>query len=174
MKRQMPAAGLRLEVPFEFEKRGSTDIVVRLEDASVGIELKYLTRRLACEFEGEMFRLKAHGATDLRRYDILKDVQRLERFNLAHGGPSYVIALTNDPAYWREVARTGTIDAAFRLCDGRTVTGECRWAEHAAPGSIRNREDCITLRGHYSMRWQAYSDLGMASGQFRYLLIPVG
>ena len=169
-----PTAQLRLEVPFKFEKRGATDIVVSHQGEVTGVELKYLTRRLDLRMGGEEFSLRAQGATDLRRYDILKDVQRLERFNVAFGGQSVVIALTNDPAYWTPTSRVGTIDAAFRLCEGRVVSGDCSWAPHASPGSIRNREAPLALAGSYTLSWQFYSSLGVAGGEFRYLLIPVG
>ncbi len=174
LRMHVPEAHLRLEVPFAFESRGSTDIVVRLPNTVCGIELKYFTKRLAFRQGNEMFELKAHGATDLRRYDVIKDVQRLERFNREFGGPSYIIALTNDPAYWTPINRSSTIDAAFRLCEGSTITGTLAWAPHASPGSIRNREKQLELSGIYQLAWGRYSDLEVRGGEFRFLLLTVG
>lgn len=168
-----PTLDLRLEVPFAFEQRGATDLVARSGSFVSGIELKYLSRGLEHEEGGEIFRLKDQGATDLRRYDILRDIERLERFNREYGGPSYVIALTNDPAYWNPVRRAGTIDAAFRLCNGRNISGTCIWAAHAGAGTVKGRDRPITLEGAYCANWLPYSMLGTARGQFKYLLFSI-
>ena len=170
---QEPSLDLRLEVPFAFERRGATDLVIRSRSFVSGIELEYLSQSLVHEIDGEAFNLKDQGATDLRRYDIVKDIERLERFNQEYGGTSFVIALTNDPAYWRPVRRKGTIDAAFRLCEGRTFGGECRWAESAAAGTVKGRERPISLSASYCANWAPYSILGPARGEFRYLLFSI-
>jgi hypothetical protein len=167
------SVSVRLEVPFSFDKPGATDIVARSGGSTSGIELKYLTRQLAFKSDGETFNLKAQGATVLRRYDVLKDVQRLERFNEQHGGPSHVVVVTNDPAYWNPSKRRCTIDSDFRLCEGRVVSGLCRWAETASPGSMRNREEPINLHGSYMIRWQPYANLEVKNGEFRYLHISI-
>lgn len=174
LREQFPKMQVRLEMPHGPSLGGATDIVARFDGVTIGIELKYLTKRLNVDVQGEAFQLKAHGATDLRRYDVLKDVERLERFNADHRGRSYVIALTNDPAYWRAVKSDQTIDAAFRLCENRRVTGELSWASHASPGSVRGREKSISLGAEYSISWHDYSDLGVGSGQFRFLCIEIG
>lgn len=43
-------------------------------------ELKYLTAGWTGEVGGERFTLKNHGAQDVRAYDVVKDIERLERF----------------------------------------------------------------------------------------------
>ena len=173
LREQFPAMQVRLEMPHGPHNGGATDIVARFDDVTIGIELKYLTKRLNLDVDGEAFRLKAQGATDLRRYDVLKDVERLERFNAQYGGQSYVIALTNDPAYWRAARSNQTIDAAFRLCDDRRVTGELNWANNASAGSIRGREKPISLCAEYNISWKDYSDLGVNAGHFRFLCIEI-
>ena len=173
LKSEFSEIALRLEVPFAFETRGATDILVRHPQFFGGIELKYLTRKLVTDVNGEHFALKAQGATDLRRYDILKDVQRMERLNRDFGGPSYVVALTNDSAYWNKVKTVNTIDAAFRLCEGANVEGVLQWAGHAGAGTTKNRNKPLELAGSYPIRWHDYSDLGLQKGQFRYLLFEV-
>ena len=174
LREQYDGMKVRLELPHGPDVGGATDIVANYEGATLGIELKYLTKRFIFDLEGEAFHLKAQGATDLRRYDVLKDVERLERFNAIYGGKSYVIALTNDPAYWRAVKSDRTIDAAFRLCEDRLVAGELRWASHASAGSMRGRERVISLGTEYRLSWNDYSNLAMTAGYFRYLCIQVG
>jgi hypothetical protein len=170
-----PACHVRLEVPSPIPGVGTTDIVIRRGQNMFGIELKYLTKRLTHEHLGESFSLKAQGATDLRRYDVLKDIQRLERFNEAFGGPSFVIVLTNEAAYWND-GRVQTIDSSFRLHHGRLVggDGELRWADHAGTGTTKGREAPIPLRRQYQLGWGDYSAIAGAAGAFRYLSVEIG
>ena len=169
-----PDCQIRLEVPSTSDGIGTTDIVVRHGGAVCGVELKYLTRRYETEVLGEAFRLKAHGAQDLRRYDVLKDVWRLERFNRVYGGPSFVVALTNDRSYWRSFNRRATIDGAFRLDDGRAVSGELRWSDLAGARTIKGRSAILDLLGSYSLVWRDYGRNFEGGQPFRYLAIEVG
>ncbi len=174
LRETLPDCQIRLERPFGYHKGGATDIVLMYNGSIYGIELKYLTKRLVYELEGEIFQLKAHGATDLRRYDVLKDAVRLEAFNAVHRGKSFVIALTNDPAYWRPTKKLTSIDAAFRLCEGRKVSGELHWASHASAGSIKGREIFLQLKNEYQIAWHDYCSLPEGASTFRYLSFEVG
>jgi hypothetical protein len=169
----IPDCHVRLEMPFGYERGGATDIVLKRAGIIYGIELKYLTKRLLRDEPEECFQLKAQGATDLRRYDVLKDTERLEAFNLQHGGISYVITLTNDSAYWRPTNRTAPIDADFRLHEGRRVSGQLTWAPQASPGTIRGRNAAISLNNEYQMLWKDYAILGNGAATFRYLALEV-
>lgn len=164
---------VRLEVPSIYPGVGTTDLVVRTRGGIYGIELKYLTRKQAHEFEGEQFSLKAQGATDLRRYGVLKDIQRMEAFNRFHGGPSYVVVLTNDPAYWNKSAKPTSIDAEFRIEHGRRVGGLMTWAAHAAAGSIKGREAPLELVNRYTLDWRDYPATSPLQIGFRYLCVKV-
>ena len=70
--------------------------------------------------------LSQQSALPLSRYDFWKDLRRLELLcgeRLMTTG--WTIALTNDPGYWKR-GRSGTIDEAFRLDDGRAVKAGLR------------------------------------------------
>jgi len=168
-----PACEVRLEVPSNREGVGTTDLVVRRNGVVHGIELKYLKKQFKFDHPNEIFRLKSHGAPDQRRYDVLKDIQRLERFNELFRGSSFAIVLTNDPTYWNGGVTGNTIDADFRLNHGRVVNGELSWAKHAGAGSIKGREPTISLAGTYELRWADYSLLPGVAGAFRHLCIEV-
>ena len=47
---------------------------------NISIELKYITSRLVTEHVGESFYLKAQSGNDIRCYDAVKGLQRLEKF----------------------------------------------------------------------------------------------
>lgn len=172
-------AGIRLEWPVELpdqEKRIYVDLW--LPGRNVAVELKYLTRRLVFKPNGERFALRHQGAQDIRRYDFLKDIERLEQLSLSKQNDvqsGVAILLTNDPLYWNPPRREGTVDAEFRLHEGRAVKGTMKWAEETSLGTKRGREGSICLKGSYPLQWLDYGDGGDgAYQQFRYLAIPVG
>lgn len=169
----------RLDARVRLERPDPTERIyvdLWLPTNEVAVELKYLTRRLDFEREGELFTLRNQGAQDIRRYDFLKDIQRLERLsNRTDVRAGFAILLTNDPLYWRPPRREGTVDAQFRLHDGRTVEGELAWSEEASSGTKEGREKPICLKDTYRLQWQDYWNGGDgASRQFRYLAVQIG
>ena len=167
-----PDGGVRLEYKPLPAERMYLDIWVR--GIGVAVELKYRTRELNLVLEGESFTLLNQGAQDICRYAFLKDIQRLEALHtLKSAQAGFALLLTNDPLYWKPPSRPDTIDAAFRLHEGRTITGEMAWSERASAGTTKNRENPIHLNGSYDLRWQDYAD-NMGDGhnhRFRYLAV---
>jgi len=111
---QRSTCQVRLEAPLPVgEKRGHVDIWMSDDTAFCAVELKYKTRRVRVEVNGETFDLLDQSAQDCGRYDFLKDLERLERIVSANDDiVGYAVFLTNDSAYWTQPTRTGTIDAA--------------------------------------------------------------
>ena len=148
----------------------------------VAIELKYLTRKLNHEHDREVFALKDQSAQDLRRYDFLRDIERLESVvALPHVQAGVAILLTNDPSYWNPPPRPDrtTNDYEFRLHEDRTVGGDMAWSERAGAGTIKGREEPICLKGSYNLQWQDYTPRDYTfieqerNRQFRYLMVHV-
>ncbi len=170
-----PDCKIRLEFPFPSrERRRYLDIW--LPDEGIAIELKYPTRNLKLRQRGESYSLRDQSAQDLGRYDFLKDIQRLELLCEKWGAcrAGLAVLLTNEPLYWKPPLSKTTVDAALRLHEGRTVTGEMAWASHAGPGTMEGREPPVHLRGSYDLRWQDYSSHPEKYGKFRYLAVSVG
>lgn len=174
---QFPDALIRMERPVP-----STlgvlyvDITVQVADQTFAFELKYKTRAAAVKIAGESFVLQDHGAQPLGRYDVLKDVTRLESLvEKSANIRGEVIFLTNDSAYWSEPRSTTDTSVAFSLHDGRLFSGRLEWAAKASEGTKRKREDALELRGEYGLRWREYSKIKSGDySQFRYLVIEVG
>ena len=167
----MPDWEVRLEYkPFP-TKRLYLDLW--LPDIGVAMELKYYTGKLHLERDDESFALLDQSARDVRRYDFLKDIQRLEQLSkLPQARAGIAVLLTNDPTYWKSSSRPDTVDAAFRLHDGRKITGQMAWAERASDGTTKNRKESILLKGSYDLRWHNYANLGNGSNRlFRYLTV---
>ena len=169
----IPDGGVRLEFkPFPDQPMY---IDIWLPGIGVAAELKYKTRKLKLWREGESFALRDQAAQDISRYDFVKDIRRLEQLRrLPNARVGYAVLLTNDPSYWKRSLRHDTVDAAFRLHEGRTITGEMAWSERASTGTTKKRETTIRLNGSYDLHWQNYADMGGGRNrQFRYLVVKV-
>lgn len=164
---------LRLEYPIGIDGHASLDILLRKGAAQFGIELKYLCRLVHRAIDDEIFALKHQSAHDIRRYDVVKDIVRMERFAARFGAHAAVLVLTNDPAYRSRRRRADTIDAAFDLSDLSNLTSTLDWTAAAGAGTTKGRAEPLTLSGSYDLRWNDYSDLGGDGGHFRYLYVPI-
>lgn len=166
-----PAARVRLEGRPLANESLYLDIWLELEQQAWAIELKYPARRFDVNLDDEQFSLRNHGAQDITRYDFIRDIARLERITRHRAfARGLALLLTNDPSYWQPGPRADTIDAAFRLHQGRHLTGEVSWGVHAGDGTTKGRTLPHQLLGAYLMEWQDYS---LVEGTERFRLLPV-
>ena len=164
---------IRLEKPFRRDDK-TRYLDIWLPVSRTAMELKYCTRNLSVERDGEAYALKNQAAHDLRRYDFIADIVRIESL-VSQGcasAPGYAIFLTNDHLYWQP-GRPGTIDEAFRLHEGRVLGGALTWAKHASKSTKRGRGDLLSVRGSYELRWKPYPSLPSRRDGFRYLAVKV-
>ena len=78
-----PNLTIRLEKAIYRDGETAKYIDIILSDEkkeNISIELKYITSRLVTEHVGESFYLKAQSGNDIRCYDAVKGLQRLEKF----------------------------------------------------------------------------------------------
>ena len=135
------------------------------------IEVKYKTAALNVAIDGETFSLAHQAAYPLGHYDFLLDIQRLEGIRPKYPDAALAaVLLTNAPGYWTPPKRE-TVDAAFRVYDGRTLKGTLDWAAGTAAGTKKTRENPIRLKGTYHVIWRDYS--AVDGSRFRYVLLEV-
>ncbi len=173
---RLPRASVRIERPIKVNgKTLHLDFLVQAAKMSIAVELKYKTRKLGVDLNGEEFRLASHSAADLGRYDFIKDVCRLEEIaSSLNDCDGWAIMLTNDSAYWKPSNDKKTVDAAFRIHHGRILGGRLGWTADASDGTKRGRESDLQLIGRYLLQWSDYSAPSTDSyGQFRYLAVHV-
>jgi hypothetical protein len=170
--------GLRVRLETHPQPNVRLDLLLSRPDLRrhTAIELKYLTARWEGDVDGEHFALKNHGAQDIRAYDVVKDISRLERFVAGKSGWNGIfVAITNDPSFWRPVTHGRATNAqAFRIYEGVTLTGPRAWGPNTGPGTMRGREDAIELAGNHQLRWRDYARVdNSARGTFRALVLEI-
>jgi hypothetical protein len=144
-----PSARVRLETRPVPGMR--LDLLVSRPDLGrhLVLELKYLTAAWTGEIKEERFELLSQGAQDIRAYDVVKDIQRVERF--IGGQPGWsgaVLVLANDPAYWsRPLHGRSTNADAFRIYEGQEITGARIWGPATGAGTMKGREAAVELHG---------------------------
>ena len=171
-----PGLEVRLETHPEPNVRLDLELVDPVSRLGVAVELKYMTRLWTGQYGDETFALRNHGASDLRAYDVVKDIERVERFTARRPGwTGLVIALTNEAAYWRKPAHGRVTNAdAFRLHEGNLLSGERRWGPNTG-GTSKGREALLSVRGSYQLHWSDFSRVdGGPAGTFRVLVVPIG
>lgn len=169
---------LRVRLETHPEPTVRLDVLLSRPDLGMhtAVELKYLTAGWTGEIGGESFALKDHGAQDVRGYDVVKDIARLERFaSRAQGWNGVFLAISNDPSFWRPVTHGRATNAdAFRTYEGVTMAGVRAWGPHTGVGTMRGREAAIELLGSYRLRWRDYAQVdGSRRGTFRALALEV-
>jgi hypothetical protein len=168
---------IRLEKRMDIDphKRSYLDIWIEHDERRIAIEVKYKMRAVEYIYEGETFSLLNQGAQDIGRYDVLKDLQRLEqmvKYQLVDEG--HLIFLTNDLSYSRDPGmEKTTADRDFRIHEGRVISGTLAWHENTGAGTMKGREEPIVLEGTYKLSWQEYSRLDTSGGEIKALTVSV-
>lgn len=141
---------------------------------STALELKYLCAGLTVQSDGEMFRLPNQGGQDIRAYDVVKDITRVERC-VRDGDASNgaVVVLTNERAYWTNPGHGRATGAdAFRIYEGTTLSGTRAWGPRSA-ATAKGRPDSLVLTGTHHLEWRDFSEFPTKAGLFRALVVDV-
>lgn len=189
---------VKKEHPFKLDGT-SKRVDVWLPREKLAIELKYWTKKLdqPYETENDFYQLRNQKAQNQKRYDFLRDVQKLERLRKpqpdVRGEPNikrgYVVLLTNEPSYWKcpyachENEHQTNQDRDFHLYKGRKIGNKkLQWRENSKgekpkEGTTKGREDSICLSSPYPyvVKWKLYSDLKIKDqpSKFKYLAFRV-
>lgn len=169
IREMMPDSQIRLEFPYK-----SMRLDIWIFNQETAIELKYKTKRMQSGHDDEQFALREQAGQDFGCYDFLKDIKRIETIKssgLAKRG--FAVMLTNDPSYWTPKSSIAN-PAAFRIYEGRAVTGNLEWLDPTA-SSVKSRRTPINLRGSYNLSWRNYSEIPGTGifPHFRYLAVAI-
>jgi len=163
------------------------------------LELKYKTRLLECDIDGDKYHLTNQGAVDIGRFLFRKDIYRLEQAikKLPNSNcKGYFIVITNDAGYEKDISESkkllntnysfhnqlklAKLDPGWNYKkDGAYVSdvkhpdkGDKHWS---CRGSMAYK---LNLRKEYIINWQKYSEIkgGVAAGKdliFSHCIIEV-
>ena len=167
---QFPEVKCILEKPVESY---SVDLILKIKEDFYPIELKYKTRKLSIEFDGQIYNLKHQAANDISRFDVIKDIVKIEELILIKGifKLGYVIFLTNDYLFWNETTYE-SYDKKFHLYENSIIKDTLRWSEKTSIGTNKGREELNPINS-YKCIWNPYSDLEIANSKFRLLLFEI-
>jgi hypothetical protein len=176
LHKSMPDLNVRLEYPWNTGvKQNHLDIFAFGERSVFAYELKYKTKKLIINVDGEQYSLRDQLAPDHGRYDVLKDITRLEQLSTNYQNfNGFVILLSNDSVYWNKPNKPDAIDVQFRMHDGCELSGELGWGIGASAGTIQGREHLLNLRSSFKVRWEDYSKPSdKPNSRFRYLAFKI-
>ncbi|KGP91246.1 hypothetical protein N780_08530 [Pontibacillus chungwhensis BH030062] len=175
IKESYPDAKIRLEMKVHgVGTKVYLDILAVIDGYKYAIELKYKTKQFDHMLEEEEFSLITQGAQDTGRYDVLKDLVRLEKMvseGVADEG--FLIFLTNDSSYYSINENVDAIDRKFRIHEGKEIHGTLSWGEQTGKGTMKGREEALSLKGNYTMNWHSYSQFPNRGGDFQYMIQKV-
>lgn len=170
----------KLHVRLETRPQPGVHLDVLVVDPADGfrlaVELKYLTDHWSGDIDGETFNLMRQSASDVRGYDSIKDIGRVERLvATGYADAGAVIILTNDPIYWTVPTHGRVTNAdAFRLHEGVVLSGSRVWGPNTGAGTMAGgRTLPIELAGAYPVHWVDYSRVPGKRGLFRRLALPI-
>lgn len=175
IRERYPNAKIRLEMKVHgVNTKVYLDILAEIDGYKYAFELKYKTKQFNQMLGEEDFSLITQGAQDTGRYDVLKDLVRLEKM-VAEGvvDEGYLIFLTNDSSYYSINENTGAVDHKFRLHEGKEIQGVLSWGEQTGKGTMKGREEPLLLKDKYKMRWKSYSEFPTRNGDFQYMIQKV-
>lgn len=133
------------------------DIYYERSGTSVGILLRYPTRRLWTYWDDELYNLPGNSSrAEAQKY--LEDIRSLEQFVYGRRAVGYAIILTNDHLLWTNPLPLESTDPSIH--HGSTF-----------PGPMP--EGMQSLSSAYSFHWQTYSQLDGENGWFRYCVTSV-
>ncbi len=131
LNRESKKYSVRLETPIDiiYKKRGTNleynytayiDMLIVVGNGDwIPIEIKYKTKNLDSAFVDHFkveFNPKNHSANDVSRYEIRKDIYRLEQLTgLQKVKKGFSIFLTNEPNYWNYDINPSFMDGHYRL-----------------------------------------------------------
>lgn len=167
---------IHLEVPLSNDKKDRLDILVKMGDKNIPIELKYFHSELIFN----EYRLSKQNDT-WRSQRVLKDLERAEKYayenNSSGDQEGYALLICNEEKYWTPKKENFTY-YHFRLEDGRTLNANetLKWITDNDSATERALKygDHLTFKNSYTIEWKDYSNLNSTKkGRFKYLLFEV-
>lgn len=166
-----PSASVRLEYISDKIKGMHIDIMVNIHGYVIPIELKYKTKECSINYNNEQFNLKSHCANNLGMYDVVRDIERVEKVKGVYDNcrEGYTICITNDQGYYKSRNNGGKVQYEdFCIGQDKQLPKHPRWKLNPSLGTIKGRTKEINLTNNYICNWYDYSEVEDVS--FKYIV----
>lgn len=138
------------------------------------IEFKYITDKTTVEIDNSLIiNLKAQRAYNVRRYQIWKDISKIEELiDSGKCDDGYFIMITNADKLIQTVPKNN-IDKEFDISNGThpSKTGELYWS-YSSPKTEKRYPKKIPIRSQYKFNYFPYSGIKPFS-EFKYLILSI-
>lgn len=166
---------LILEYSPKYKKYRVDLLVIDLkEEKRFIIEFKYVTKTAEIKVaDGLFINLKYQGAYDVRRYQIWKDIHKLEDLT-DHGkcDGGFFILITNADKLIKEVPKDN-LDSEFDISKGThpSKIGGLYWS-YSSPKTEKRYPNKIPIRSQYTFNYSVYSG-SKPQSEFKYLVLKI-
>lgn len=130
------------------------DLLIKDMDEEEVVEFKYVVGGGKINLAyGGTYTLKKQAAINIRRYQIYKDIERLEELKSSKGITGYVCLITNMKGFWNGSPRTKKAKD-FELKDGTVINA----GKHGFSGTsaLSKTYHSISLKGKYRIKYDDY------------------
>lgn len=115
----------RLRLETRPERGVHLDVLAVVDGHRCATELKYIVDRVHVTVGGDSVDAPRQAAPDISRYYFCKDIWRIETMITdGYADSGWAMALSGDGCYWGTGTMFHPIDKAFRIYEGRLLTGD--------------------------------------------------
>lgn len=174
IKELYPKAELRLEYICKELDNMHIDVLVIINKQMIPIELKYKTKGATVVSNEETYVLKNQGASNLGRYDFVRDINRIEQCQdkLSSFSKGYAIMITNDSIYYNKPTNNRvTMSDKFRIHEGKKLPLIAKWTSKYTANNVKGKKKSFRLKRNYIINWEYYSII--ESNEFKYTIVEI-
>lgn len=140
------------------------DIIIH-DKITIGIELKYKTKKFNYSELGEEFNLKSVNAHNFGCLDCRKYIYRLETLRNSN-------FLTNDTNYFNKKNNSKQpIYENIKIYDNNKINKKVDWVGSSASKNLISKQNIPDLNNEYKCNWEKYSKCD--DKEFKYSLLEV-
>lgn len=151
------------------------DLIAKNKKEKIAFEFKYVVAGGIIKVPGDdNYSLRNHSAIDIRRYQCVKDISRLEKYVYSNDlkcDKGYFILITNMHGFW-DGSKSDSVAAQFEIAHNTKL----KKGRHIATGTgsfVKDYKDPIYIKNTYDINYENYIKIDGKYGLFKYLCICV-
>ncbi|MBR0462301.1 MAG: hypothetical protein IJJ00_06290 [Erysipelotrichaceae bacterium] len=163
------------EYVYKEEKDHHIDLMVSNNNGDrIAFEFKYIVAGGKIKVPGDNeYELRNHSAVDIRRYQCVKDISRLEKYvesGTLKCKKGYFILITNMHLFW-DGSKEDSVAADFDIKDNSTLNKGLHKPKESTSFSIQYKK--FETNNDYKIKYKDYAKTDGKCGLFKYLCVEV-